>query len=67
MDQHSLRQPRGTRHAKQRIGPGVGSGPGTYPGRGVKGAPQRGPVRRGGEGGPRPPIRRLGRERADRS
>ncbi len=63
MDQHNLRQPRGTRHAKKRIGRGVGSGTGTYAGRGVKGQKKRGKVRLGFEGGQMPLIRRLGHKR----
>ena len=63
MDQHSLRQPRGTRHAKKRIGRGVGSGTGTYAGRGVKGQKKRSKVRPGFEGGQMPLVRRLGHKR----
>ena len=63
MDQHTLRQPHGTRHAKKRIGRGVGSGTGTYAGRGVKGQKKRGKVRPAFEGGQMPLIRRLGHKR----
>ena len=59
MDQHSLRQPRGTRHAKKRIGRGVGSGTGTYAGRGVKGQKKRSKVRPGFEGGQMPLLQRV--------
>lgn len=69
MDQHTLRQPKGARHARKRIGRGVGSGQGTYAGRGVKGQKKRsgGKVRVGFEGGQMPLIRRIGHRRGFRN
>ena len=69
MDQHQLRQPKGARHARKRIGRGVGSGQGTYAGRGVKGQKKRsgGKVRIGFEGGQMPLIRRISHKRGFRN
>ncbi len=63
MDQHTLRPPRGAKRARKRIGRGVGSGTGTYAGRGLKGQKSRGKVRIGFEGGQVPMVRRLPRLR----
>ena len=69
MDQHTLRQSKGARHPRKRIGRGVGSGQGTYAGRGVKGQKKRsgGKVRPGFEGGQMPLIRRLTHRRGFRN
>ncbi len=67
MDQHTLRQPKGARHPRKRIGRGVGSGQGTYAGRGVKGQKKRGKVRVGFEGGQMPLIRRISHRRGFRN
>ncbi len=69
MDQHTLRQAKGARHARKRIGRGVASGQGTYAGRGVKGQKKRsgGKVRPGFEGGQMPLIRRISRKRGFRN
>ena len=63
MDQHTLRPPRGAKRARKRIGRGVGSGTGTYAGRGLKGQKSRGKVRIGFEGGQIPMVRRVPRLR----
>jgi large subunit ribosomal protein L15 len=63
MDQHSIRQPRGAKHSRKRLGRGVSSGQGTYAGRGIKGQKARGSVRPGFEGGQIPMVRRLPRLR----
>ena len=69
MDQHTLRQPKGARRARKRIGRGVASGQGTYAGRGVKGQKKRsgGKVRPGFEGGQMPLIRRISHKRGFRN
>jgi large subunit ribosomal protein L15 len=67
VDQHTLKQPDGSRHPRKRIGRGVGSGQGTYAGRGVKGQKKRGKVRVGFEGGQMPLIRRLSHKRGFRN
>lgn len=67
MDQHELKPPAGARHPRKRIGRGVGSGQGTYAGRGVKGQKKRGKVRVGFEGGQIPLIRRLSHKRGFRN
>lgn len=67
MDQHTLRQPKGAKHARKRIGRGVGSGQGTYAGRGRKGQKARGSVPPGFEGGQNPLIRRIGHLRGFRN
>jgi len=69
VDQHNLRQSKGARHARKRIGRGVGSGQGTYAGRGVKGQKKRsgGKVRVGFEGGQMPLIRRISHRRGFRN
>ena len=69
MDQHTLRQAKGAKRARKRIGRGVASGQGTYAGRGVKGQKKRsgGKVRPGFEGGQMPLIRRISRKRGFRN
>ncbi len=69
MDQHTLRQPKGAKRPRKRIGRGVGSGQGTYAGRGVKGQKKRsgGKVRPGFEGGQMPLIRRISHKRGFRN
>jgi len=69
VDQQDLRQAKGTRRPRKRVGRGVGSGTGTYAGRGVKGQKQRsgGKVRIGFEGGQMPLIRRIGHKRGFRN
>jgi large subunit ribosomal protein L15 len=59
VDQHTLRQPKGAKQPRKRIGRGYGSGQGTYAGRGRKGQQSRGKVRAGFEGGQIPLVRRL--------
>ncbi|MQA00399.1 MAG: 50S ribosomal protein L15 [Dehalococcoidia bacterium] len=63
MDQHTIRQAKGAKHARKRVGRGPGSGTGTYAGRGRKGQKARGSVRPGFEGGQIPMVRRLPRLR----
>ena len=55
----------GARHSKKRVGRGLGSGHGTFSGRGCKGDKSRsgGSVRIGYEGGQNPIIKRLPRKR----
>ncbi len=69
MDQHTLRQAKGAKRARKRIGRGVASGQGTYAGRGVKGQKKRsgGKVRPGFEGGQMPLIRRISHKRGFRN
>lgn len=67
MEQHSLRQPKGAKHASKRVGRGPGSGQGTYAGRGRKGQKARGSVRAQFEGGQMPLVRRLGHKRGFRN
>ena len=67
MEQHTLRQAEGARHAKKRIGRGQGSGQGTYAGKGRKGQKARGKVRAQFEGGQMPLVRRLGHKRGFRN
>ena len=67
MDQHSLRQPKGAKHARKRIGRGVSSGQGTYAGRGLKGQKARGSVHPRFEGGQNPLVRRIGHLRGFRN
>jgi large subunit ribosomal protein L15 len=67
VEQHTLRQPSGARHAKKRIGRGQASGQGTYAGRGRKGQKARGSVRPQFEGGQMPLVRRLGHKRGFRN
>ena len=59
MDQHTLKQSKGARRPRKRIGRGVGSGQGTYAGRGVKGQKKRGKVPAWFEGGQMPLTRRI--------
>lgn len=59
MDQHTLKQAKGARRPRKRIGRGVGSGQGTYAGRGVKGQKKRGKVPAWFEGGQMPLTRRI--------
>jgi large subunit ribosomal protein L15 len=63
VEQHTLRQAPGARHAKKRVGRGQASGQGTYAGRGRKGQNARNTVRAQFEGGQMPLIRRLGHKR----
>lgn len=69
MEQHTLSQPAGARHAKKRIGRGQASGQGTYAGKGRKGQKARGSgkVRAQFEGGQMPLVRRLGHKRGFRN
>ncbi len=67
MEQHTIRQSDGARHAKKRVGRGQASGQGTYGGRGRKGQNARNTVRPGFEGGQMPLIRRLGHKRGFRN
>ncbi len=67
MEQHTLRQPKGAKHASKRVGRGPGSGQGTYAGRGRKGQKARGSVRPQFEGGQMPLVRRLGHKRGFRN
>ena len=61
MDLSNLKPPRGSKHAKKRIGRGQGSGNGKTAGRGHKGAKSRSgfKFKRGFEGGQMPLHRRL--------
>ncbi len=61
MDLRELRPAKGTRHAKKRVGRGMGSGTGKTCGRGHKGQGSRsgGGVRPGFEGGQMPLTRRV--------
>lgn len=65
MRQDELKPPLGARHKRKRVGRGLGSGHGTYSGRGMKGQKARagGGVRPGFEGGQLPLIKRLPRKR----
>lgn len=65
MQQHDLRQPKGAKHKRKRIGRGNASGHGTYSTRGMKGQKARsgGGVRPGFEGGQLGLIRRMARKR----
>ncbi len=67
MEQHTLRQAKGAKHASKRVGRGPGSGQGTYAGRGRKGQKARGSVRPQFEGGQMPLVRRLGHKRGFRN
>jgi large subunit ribosomal protein L15 len=67
MEQHTLRQAEGARHAKKRVGRGQASGQGTYAGKGRKGQKARGSVRAQFEGGQMPLVRRLGHKRGFRN
>ena len=61
MNLHNLSPPKGTKHAKKRIGRGQGSGNGKTAGRGHKGAKSRSgfKFKRGFEGGQMPLHRRV--------
>jgi large subunit ribosomal protein L15 len=65
MEQNKLKPAIGAKHSKKRVGRGLGSGHGTYSGRGCKGDKSRsgGSVRIGYEGGQNPIIQRLPRKR----
>jgi large subunit ribosomal protein L15 len=65
MEQNKLKPAPGAKHSKKRIGRGLGSGHGTYSGRGCKGDKSRsgGSVHIGYEGGQNPIIKRLPRKR----
>ena len=62
---HELRPPKGSKHARKRVGRGNASGHGTYSGRGVKGQKSRsgGKPKLGFEGGQTKLIKRLPRRR----
>ena len=62
---HELRPPKGSKHARKRVGRGNASGRGTYSGRGLKGQKSRsgGKVKLGFEGGQTKLIKRLPRRR----
>ncbi|MSQ41434.1 MAG: 50S ribosomal protein L15 [Dehalococcoidia bacterium] len=61
MEQHTLRQAQGAKRPKKRIGRGVGSGQGTYAGKGFKGQRKRGAnkISPTFEGGQMPLMRRI--------
>jgi large subunit ribosomal protein L15 len=61
MSLHNLRKPKGSTHAKKRVGRGQGSGNGKTAGRGHKGAKSRSgfKFKRGFEGGQMPLHRRV--------
>ncbi len=61
MQQHLLRQPKGAKRSRKRVGRGDGSGYGSYSGRGVKGQKSRsgGGVRPTFEGGQLPIVKAL--------
>jgi large subunit ribosomal protein L15 len=64
MQAHDLKPPRGSTHAKRRIGRGNSSGHGTYSGRGIKGQHARSNnPRRFFEGGQTELMRRLPRKK----
>jgi large subunit ribosomal protein L15 len=67
VEQHTLRQAAGARHARKRVGRGQASGQGTYAGKGRKGQKARGKVRAQFEGGQMPLVRRLGFRRGFRN
>jgi large subunit ribosomal protein L15 len=62
---HELRPPKGSKHARKRVGRGNASGHGTYSGRGVKGQKSRSgrKPKLGFEGGQTRLIKRLPRRR----
>ncbi len=62
---HELRPPKGSKHARRRVGRGNASGRGTYSGRGLTGQKSRsgGGVKLGFEGGQTKLIKRLPRRR----
>ena len=61
MNQHSIKSPKGFKHARKRVGRGDGSGSGSYSGRGVKGQKSRsgGGVKHGFQGGQLSLLKRL--------
>jgi len=61
MQQHLLRQPKGGKRRRKRVGRGDGSGHGSYSGRGMKGQKSRagGGVRVSFEGGQQPIVKAL--------
>jgi large subunit ribosomal protein L15 len=61
MQQHLLRQPKGAKRTRKRVGRGDGSGYGSYSGRGIKGQKSRsgGSVRPTFEGGQQPIVKAL--------
>jgi large subunit ribosomal protein L15 len=65
MEQNKLKPATGAKHSRKRVGRGLGSGHGTFSGRGCKGDKSRsgGSVRIGWEGGQNPIIQRLPRKR----
>jgi len=65
MKEHEIAPPAGTRKKAKRVGRGLGSGHGTYSGRGCKGNKARAgfSVRPGFEGGQLPIIKRLPEKR----
>jgi large subunit ribosomal protein L15 len=65
MEQNKLKPASGAKHSKKRVGRGLGSGHGTFSGRGCKGDKSRsGPgVRLGWEGGQNPIVQRFPRKR----
>jgi large subunit ribosomal protein L15 len=65
MEQHNIKPATGEKHKKKRVGRGLGSGHGTFSGRGCKGDKSRsgGGARLGYEGGQLPLIQRLPRKR----
>ncbi len=65
MKQHELAPPPGARRRRKRVGQGLGSGHGTYSGRGSKGQKARagGNVRPAFEGGQLPLVQRLPQKR----
>jgi len=69
MQAHQLKPPKGSTHARKRIGRGNSSGHGTYSGRGLKGQKSRsgGKPGRYFEGGQTPLMRRLPRKRGFRN
>jgi len=65
MEQHTIKPATGAKHKKKRVGRGLGSGHGTFSGRGCKGDKSRsgGGARLGFEGGQLPLVQRLPRKR----
>lgn len=65
MEQEKLKPPQGATHRRKRVGRGLGSGHGTFSGRGCKGDKSRagGGARLGYEGGQLPLVERLPRKR----
>ena len=69
MREHEVAPPRGARRDRTRVGRGLGSGLGTYAGKGVKGQKARAGVRMrpGFEGGQLPMVKRLPEQRGFRN